>query len=88
MYRLIKALSNMYDESSVSNMVFFVRKLVNTKLKEGMFATNLVIQFNAILSPLDSVDIKFVDEVQAFLLLSLLPRVGMSMLHKLVVNLG
>lgn len=49
---LIKALSNMHEKSPVSNIVFFVRKLVNTKLKEGMFVTNLVIQFNAILSPL------------------------------------
>ncbi|GJR06611.1 hypothetical protein Tco_0529595 [Tanacetum coccineum] len=34
-YNLFKALSNMYEKSSASNKVFLIRKLLNTKMKEG-----------------------------------------------------
>ncbi|GJW59032.1 retrovirus-related pol polyprotein from transposon TNT 1-94 [Tanacetum coccineum] len=73
-YGLFKALSNMYEKPSASNKVFFIRQLVNTKMKEGASVTDHVNEFNSILSRLLLVDIKFNDEVQALLLLSSLPE--------------
>nr|GEW43891.1 retrovirus-related Pol polyprotein from transposon TNT 1-94 [Tanacetum cinerariifolium] len=73
-YGLIKALSNMYEKPSMSNKVFLIRQLVNTKMKEGASIADHVNEFNSILSRLVSVDIKFDDEVQALLLLSSLPE--------------
>ncbi|GJU83864.1 retrovirus-related pol polyprotein from transposon TNT 1-94 [Tanacetum coccineum] len=73
-YDLFKALSNMYEKPSASNKVFFIRQLVNTKMKEGTPIADYVNEFNLNLSRLMSVDIKFDDEVQALLLLSLFPE--------------
>lgn len=71
---LMKALSNMYEKPSVSNKVFLIRQLVNTRMREGMSVTSHINDFNTIISRLLSVDIKFEDEVQALLLLSSLPE--------------
>nr|GEX25139.1 retrovirus-related Pol polyprotein from transposon TNT 1-94 [Tanacetum cinerariifolium] len=49
-YGLFKALSNMYDKPSASKKVFFIRKLVNTKMKEGASIADHVNEFNSILS--------------------------------------
>ncbi|GJX20772.1 hypothetical protein Tco_0223449 [Tanacetum coccineum] len=73
-YDLFKALSNMYEKPSASNKVFLIRQLVNTKMMEGSSIADHLNEFNSILSRLMSVDIKFDDEVQALLLLSLLPE--------------
>ncbi|GKE94115.1 hypothetical protein Tco_1578970, partial [Tanacetum coccineum] len=73
-YGLYKALSNMYEKPSASNKVFFIRQLVNTRMKEGTPVADYVNEFNSNLSRLMSVDIKFDDEVQALLLLSSLPE--------------
>ncbi|GJZ61378.1 hypothetical protein Tco_0617515, partial [Tanacetum coccineum] len=73
-YGLFKALSNMYEKPSASNKVFRIRQFVNTNMKEGAFVADHVNEFNSILSRLISVDIKFDDEVQALLLLFLLPE--------------
>nr|GEW99206.1 retrovirus-related Pol polyprotein from transposon TNT 1-94 [Tanacetum cinerariifolium] len=73
-YGLFKALSNMYEKPSPLNKVFLIRQLMNTKMKEGAFVADHVNEFNLILSRLMSIDIKFDDEVQALLLLSLLPE--------------
>ncbi|GJY31667.1 retrovirus-related pol polyprotein from transposon TNT 1-94 [Tanacetum coccineum] len=73
-YDLFKALSNMYEKPGVSNKVFLIRQLVNTKMKEGASVVDNVNEFNSNLSRLISVDIKFNDEVQALLLLSSLPE--------------
>ncbi|GKF15315.1 hypothetical protein Tco_0056777, partial [Tanacetum coccineum] len=64
----------MYKKPSVSNKVFLIRQLVNTKMNEGAFVADHVNEFNSILSRLMLVDIKFDDEVQALLLLSSLPE--------------
>ncbi|GJW07072.1 retrovirus-related pol polyprotein from transposon TNT 1-94 [Tanacetum coccineum] len=73
-YDLFKALSNMYEKPSALNKMFLIPKLVNTKMKAGASVADHVNEFNPILSRLMSVDIKFNDEVQALLLLSLLPE--------------
>nr|KYP44430.1 Retrovirus-related Pol polyprotein from transposon TNT 1-94 [Cajanus cajan] len=63
----------MYEKPSTSNKVFLIRELVNTKMGEGASVTDHVNEFNSLLLRLVSIDIKFDDEVQALLLLSLLP---------------
>nr|GEW31653.1 retrovirus-related Pol polyprotein from transposon TNT 1-94 [Tanacetum cinerariifolium] len=73
-YGLLKALSNLYEKPSSSNKVFFIRQLVNTKMKEGASIADHVNEFNSILSRLMSVDINFNYEVQALLLLTSLPE--------------
>nr|GEW85650.1 retrovirus-related Pol polyprotein from transposon TNT 1-94 [Tanacetum cinerariifolium] len=61
-YDLIKALSNIYEKPSASNKVFFIRQLVNTKMKEGASVADHVNKINSILSRLMSIDVKFDDE--------------------------
>nr|GFA06892.1 retrovirus-related Pol polyprotein from transposon TNT 1-94 [Tanacetum cinerariifolium] len=53
-------------------VVSAVEELVNMKIKEGASVADHVNEFRSILSWLMSVDIKFSDEVQALLLLSLM----------------
>ena len=84
---LMKAFSNMYEKPSASNKVFLIRQLVNTRMREGMYVTSHINEFNTIISHLLSVDIKFEDEVQALLLLSSLPKVGQELSLPLVVQL-
>ena len=70
---IMDALSNMYEKPSAANKVFLIRDLVNTRMKEGSSVTVHINNMNSILSRLESVQIKFEDEVQALLLLSSLP---------------
>lgn len=69
-YGLIKVLSNMYKKPLVSNKVFLIRQLANTKMQEGTSVIYHVKEFNFLLSKLVLVDIKFHNEVQALLTLS------------------
>lgn len=69
-YGLIKVLSNMYKKPLVSNKVFLIRQLANTKMQEGTSVIYHVKEFNFLLSKLVLVDIKFDNEVQALLTLS------------------
>ncbi|VFQ78537.1 unnamed protein product [Cuscuta campestris] len=50
-----------------------VRRLVNTRMREGASVTIHINQFNSVITRLGSVAIKFDDELQALLLLSSLP---------------
>ncbi|CAJ2648559.1 unnamed protein product [Trifolium pratense] len=70
---LIKALSDMYEKPSAANKVYLMRRLFNLKMGEGISITNHINEFNTILSQLESVQIKFEDEVKALILLSSLP---------------
>ncbi|VFQ96458.1 unnamed protein product [Cuscuta campestris] len=70
---IMEALSNMYKNPSTANKVFLIRKLVNTRMKNGTSVTEHINKLNSILARLLSVGIKFDDEVQALLLLSSLP---------------
>ncbi|VFQ70407.1 unnamed protein product [Cuscuta campestris] len=66
----MEALSNMYEKPSVANKFFFIRELVNTRMKEGTLVTEHINKLNSILTRLASVEIKVDDDVQALLLLS------------------
>ena len=70
---LIKALSDMYEKPSAANKVYLMRRLFNLKMGEGISVTDHINEFNTILSQLESVQIKFDDEVKALILLSSLP---------------
>ncbi|KHN15555.1 Retrovirus-related Pol polyprotein from transposon TNT 1-94, partial [Glycine soja] len=70
---LMKALSDMYEKPSAANKVYLMRRLFNLKMREGISVTDHINEFNTILAQLESVQIKFEDEVKALILLSSLP---------------
>jgi len=67
---LMKALSDMYEKSLVANKVYLMCRLFNLKIGEGISITDHINEFNTILTQLESVQIKFEDEVKALILLS------------------
>ncbi|KAH1241413.1 Retrovirus-related Pol polyprotein from transposon TNT 1-94 [Glycine soja] len=70
---LMKALSDMYEKPSAANKVYLMRRLFNLKMGEGISVTDHINEFHTILAQLESVQIKFEDEVKALILLSSLP---------------
>jgi len=67
---LMKALSDMYEKPSAANNVYLMRRLFNFKMGEGISVIDHINEFNTILAQLESVHIKFEDEVKALILLS------------------
>lgn len=59
---MINELSNVYENPSATYKVYLIRKLVNTKMKEGGHVTNHVNKFNSIISRFIYVDIGFLNE--------------------------
>jgi hypothetical protein len=71
---LMTALSDMYEQPSVENKVHLIKKLFYLKMHEnGNFKEHLN-AFNETTYQLNAIDIKFDDEVQAILILSLMPE--------------
>jgi len=70
---LMKALSDTYEKSSATNKVYLMRRLFNLKMGEGNSITDHINEFNTILAQLESVQIKFEDDVKALILLTSLP---------------
>jgi len=70
---LMKAFSDMYEKSSAAKKVYLMRRLFNLKMGEANSITNHINELNAILAQLESVQIKFEDEVKELILLSSLP---------------
>ncbi|GKC23072.1 hypothetical protein Tco_1025222 [Tanacetum coccineum] len=64
---LLKAMSNMYEKPSVSNKVFLIRQLVNTKMTDGAAVADHVNEFNSVISKLLAANIKFDDEMDMIL---------------------
>lgn len=54
---LMKALSNMYEKSSIANKVYLMRRLFNLKMGEGISVTDHINEFNTIVAQLESVQI-------------------------------
>jgi len=71
---LMKVLSDMYEKPSAANKVYLMRRLFNLKMGEGISVTDNINKFNTILAQLESVQIKFEDEVKTLILLSSLPN--------------
>ncbi|KHN45549.1 Retrovirus-related Pol polyprotein from transposon TNT 1-94, partial [Glycine soja] len=70
---LMKAQSDMYEKPSATNKVYLMRQLFDLKMGEGISVTDHIKEFNTILAQLESMQIKFEDEVKALILLSSLP---------------
>ncbi|KAL5129021.1 Retrovirus-related Pol polyprotein from transposon TNT 1-94 [Glycine soja] len=75
---LMKTLSDMYEKPSATNKVYLMRRLFNLKIGEGISVTDHINEFNTILAQLESIQIKFEDEVKALILLSSLPDISSS----------
>ena len=70
---LLKALSNMYEKTSTMNKVYLMQRLFNQQIFEGEFVVDHINEFNMIVSPLNSVEINFKNEIKALILMSSLP---------------
>ena len=71
---LMKALSSMYEKSSVNNKVYLMKKLFNLKKAKGTPVAQHLNEFNTITNQLSMVEIEFDDEVRALILLASLPN--------------
>ena len=63
------AFNIVFEKPSTANKVYLMRRLFNLKMGEGIFVTDHINEFNTILAQLESVQIKFEDEVKALILL-------------------
>lgn len=63
------ALIAMYEKPSTSNKVYLMKKLFNLQMVEGGYIPKHLNEFNTITNQLDSLKLKFDDEVKALLLL-------------------
>ncbi|KAJ0495241.1 putative RNA-directed DNA polymerase [Helianthus annuus] len=70
---MLTALSNMYEKSSASNMVFLMRELFNMRMNEGSSVADHIKEVNSILFSLATVGMKLDDDIEAVVLLSSLP---------------
>ena len=64
----------MYQKPSTANKVHLIRRLFNFIMQEGKEVQQHLNEFNMITSQLNSVDIKFADEIRALILLLSLPE--------------
>ena len=71
---LMAALSEMYKKPSANNKVHLMKKLFNLKMAEDTLVTQHLNEFNIITNQLSSVEIDFVDEIRALILLTSLPN--------------
>ena len=70
---LMAALSKMYEKPSASNKVYLMKRMFNMKMTNNGRVAEHLNNFNTVTSQLESVDIKFDDEVRALLILAGLP---------------
>ena len=71
---LMKALSSMYEKSSVNNKVHLMKKLFNLKMAENASIAQYLNEFNTITNQLSFVEIDFDDEIPALIVLTSLPN--------------
>lgn len=72
-YTLWSKLEGMYQSKTSRNKALLMRRLVNLKLKSGISIAEHTSEFQNLVNQLNSVELKFDDEMQALLLLSSLP---------------
>ena len=68
-----KKLEILYDSKIAQNKVSMIRKLVNSKYKDGQGVTEHLSDFQEVLNEFSSIKLVSDDEVQELLLLSSLP---------------
>lgn len=71
---IMSVLSIMYKKLSANNKVHLMKKLFNLKMSKNSIATEHLNNFSTIISQLSTVKINFDDEVQALIVLTLLPN--------------
>ena len=71
---LMAALSGMYEKPSANNKMHLMKKFFNLKMAKGTPVTQHLNEFNTITNQLSSMEIDFVDEIKALILLVSLPN--------------
>jgi hypothetical protein len=72
---LMDALAKLYENPSVSNKVFLMKRLFNMNMSEGGFVVDHLNDFNTVTNKLSSVKVDFDDEVMTLLILCSLPKI-------------
>ena len=76
---LMKALSGMYEKSSINNKVHLMKKLFNLNMAENASIAQHLNEFNTITNQLSYVEIDFDDEIHALIILASLPNSWVAM---------
>jgi hypothetical protein len=71
---MMDALAKLYEKPSMSNKVFLMKRLFNTKMLEAEFVADHLNEFNTVTNQLSFVKVDFDDEVRALLFLCSLPE--------------
>ncbi|MCO5583241.1 hypothetical protein L7F22_037150 [Adiantum nelumboides] len=69
-----QALSNLYEKKSAASQVYWLKKLIDLRMKESTLMSAHLNEFNTILSQLQAQDVEFKDSVKAMFLLVTLPE--------------
>ncbi|RYA47095.1 hypothetical protein DD606_23800, partial [Enterobacter cloacae complex sp. GF14B] len=73
-YQAWLKLSDLYEKQSAASQVYWLKKLVDLKMKEGTPMSNHLNEFNTIYSQLSAQGVKFDEPVRAMFLLITLPE--------------
>ena len=73
-FELWEKLCDLYEKKSAASQVYWLKQLVDLKMKEGTSMSSHLNEFNTIFSQLSSQEIKFDDSVKAIFLLVTLPE--------------
>ena len=71
---LMAALAEMYEQPSVVNKVYLMKRLFLLRMAEDCPFTTHLSEFNTVVDQLTSVEIEFAEEVRALLLLQQMPE--------------
>ena len=85
---LMAALAEMYEQPSVVNKVYLIKRLFLLRMVEDCPFTTHLSEFNTVVDQLTSVEIEFAEEVRALLLLQQMQRVGTKLLLQSAFRLG
>ena len=66
---LWKTLHDLYENNTVENKVFLMKKIYNIRMKEGSSIRENLNEFNVIISQLASIKITLDDDIRAILLM-------------------
>ena len=73
-YGVWQKLCGLYEKQSAASQVYWLKKLVDLKMKEGTPMSNHLNEFNTIFNQLIAQAIKFEDSIKAMFLLVTLPQ--------------
>ena len=73
-YEVWKKLCDLYEKQSAASQIYWLKKLVDLKMKEGTPMSNHLNEFHTIFSQLIAQEVEFYDSVKAMFLLITLPE--------------